>query len=592
MKSNQHFGSRGSFIATLITVLSLFAGLTPVNGSDNSARPSYSFPPLLEGSRWPEVNFSHFPPSELYESGSGGAASLQLPICSSEIAKDCIESLVLIQPDGTEIAGIFDGYIPVTWTGQCTMLPSGELIPKECGIHIPTDRVIDYEENLARNHTAGSRDSLWTFPSISTEFQFLLSVGLRGRLIEKGGTSFSAKDSGDKISWSSFVTNLIPVVISAGTEGRMAPLPPSIGWANEGVQCFSQGSQLPLCASFAPYSGKDDFKLSIRLDSILDFLPANQWMSARAENAAIESEPIAGSQGRRLVLSGGFTRVHAGIFDFESDEATFQKYDCIVSNQYVASRQNFSQEYDSTLEKCLSTENGEIDELMYSQFKRGDKISTEGDQSISVYLWSGFSALADPRILRTNSVWRFRTLEYSRQGSFSASNRKLIGCLDEFGSKNRKFDIAGISFSDASIFSPDPPSWNESDQSLNFKLAGVHKDLDGELVRGFYGLRIRDSFAKCLWPVNPSNSKAELSVINSDGKTQVVTSSSSLRSDFWNFSIDGLHFSVPKIKIQVKDLSSPPAAKQPKSQKVIRCVKGKKTVKTSATRCPSGYKRV
>jgi hypothetical protein len=111
-------------------------------------------------------------------------------------------------------------------------------------------------------------------------------------------------------------------------------------------------------------------------------------------------------------------------------------------------------------------------------------------------------------------------------------------------------------------------------------------------------LVLREDVAKCLWGKNLLNTKAVIEVLNSDGTSQVATTTFKVLNGYVYFRAAGFHFSVPKIKVSVVDAvtapSPTPKVLTPVSKKSIKCVKGKITKKVTAAnpKCPSGYKKV
>jgi hypothetical protein len=117
-----------------------------------------------------------------------------------------------------------------------------------------------------------------------------------------------------------------------------------------------------------------------------------------------------------------------------------------------------------------------------------------------------------------------------------------------------------------------------------------------------------------MWPGNnvSKSPKVEVSVINSDGTTQVATTSFKIENGFLVVNARGFHFSAPTVQLKVIKAENPtpvvsasptpmasekavvaaPVIKSPKKV-TISCIKMKTLKKITGTnpKCPSGYKK-
>jgi hypothetical protein len=567
-------------VIALVGCLSfLFSSASTTLAGYDSSKSAVAFPPDLEKSRWPVVSFSYIPSTDVYSKLVDLQSAIwQFPICTTITQQDCIENLETQSTDGQWIKGEFNGYVPVTWGGPCRWYETTTVIlPVGCGKWTIATKEIDYQGNTARNYDDAARDTLWTFPSISTNFQFLLSSGLEGDLYgEKNTLGNTPKESkGDRIVWSKFTTSLIPVLVTQGTETYRGSLPAENGYVQEGINCYPQGTKPALCFNFTDYASSDRFRVTIRMKTSLDVFKYQNWMSSRATNAEYNFGSGLDAASRRLVLSGDFAKIRTGIFEFNRDEESFKKYNCVMDA-------SFDNQFEGKVdfEKCATNQ---VNQMMFDQWKNTGALETNGDSSYALLLWSGFEKIAPARILRTNNSWIFRTSTVSKKQVEFAKCSTTDAAKSNF--------VVGNSFSNASVFSPEPPKWDAVNQSLDFKLAGVHQDENGTVISGFYGLNILESVAKCLWNVNPSAAKVVVSVVTSDGTTQVSTTSSGFLRGFLNFRVSGFHYSVNVIKVKLIDSNK--LNKAVAKKVTITCVKGKVTKKVTAAspKCPVGYKK-
>jgi hypothetical protein len=156
--------------------------------------------------------------------------------------------------------------------------------------------------------------------------------------------------------------------------------------------------------------------------------------------------------------------------------------------------------------------------------------------------------------------------------------------------------VNGFMSTNATVYEPSPPTWDEESGSLDFAIAAPHLDsLGGEKI-GTYNLSIKDSVARCLWGNAAISGKATVSVVNSDGTNQVATTTYGSDKGWVNFQAAGFHFSAPTVKVKLEALkinSDVPRQVTTRSiPKKIICIKGKsaKTLIGLNPKCPAGYK--
>ena len=180
-------------------------------------------------------------------------------------------------------------------------------------------------------------------------------------------------------------------------------------------------------------------------------------------------------------------------------------------------------------------------------------------------------------------------------------------------------------FRSATVFIPGPPSFNESEGTLDYKVLAPHSLPDGTVFKGTYDLLISSTLARCIYKFTSAPIKATVSVVSDAGVTQIVTTSITERDSFIHLAANGFTFSNPTIKVKlsqdvvVSPSTSPtpsvsatptptpeplvtpsptPAAKTPlvviqAKKTTITCAKGKLIKKVSGVKptCPAGYKK-
>lgn len=182
--------------------------------------------------------------------------------------------------------------------------------------------------------------------------------------------------------------------------------------------------------------------------------------------------------------------------------------------------------------------------------------------------------------------------------------------------------ITGLVTTNATVFIPGPPSFNESEGSLDYKVLAPHLLADGTVFKGTYDLLISSALARCIYKFTNAPVKATVSVVSDAGVTQVVTTTISEKDGFIRLSANGFTFSNPTIKVKltqdavvvptptptptptstpapvVTELPAPTPTPSPTVKAVVKkttitCVKGKTAKKVTAIKpvCPTGYKK-
>ena len=175
----------------------------------------------------------------------------------------------------------------------------------------------------------------------------------------------------------------------------------------------------------------------------------------------------------------------------------------------------------------------------------------------------------EPEVWKIDAAPNFNSRAY---GDFQS-------CIDN------KPGISGLITTNATVYNPKPPSWDDEEATLNYQVAGPELLSDGSKNRGNYLLAIRTDVASCLWKSDLKNAKATVEVTYGDGTSgaQIATTTLSQNKGWLYFSASGFHFSAPIIKVKLL----------PAKVFKITCVKGKaiKTVKGTSPKCPTGYQK-
>lgn len=180
--------------------------------------------------------------------------------------------------------------------------------------------------------------------------------------------------------------------------------------------------------------------------------------------------------------------------------------------------------------------------------------------------------------------WEFHTL-----GDFQ--NSRLNPC---FASAS---GLIGLVSTNSTTYADGPPAL--VDQTLNYKVESAHFTSKGQEFQGTYSLNLRSDIARCIYGFSSAPINAAVSVVSSNGQTQIVSTSFSEINGWINFAANGFTFSAPTVKVKLTqdvpaktpDPISTSAPKPIVKATTISCVKGEGIKKVTALKptCPKGY---
>lgn len=171
------------------------------------------------------------------------------------------------------------------------------------------------------------------------------------------------------------------------------------------------------------------------------------------------------------------------------------------------------------------------------------------------------------------SQWSFQTLNLA-----DTTAAELSKCTSSVSS------LAGLIFTNASVFSSGAPSFDKAAGTLDYKVASPHTKADGSLTTGTYDLVLNSNVARCLYGFSKAPIGANVSVVSNDGQTQVATTVIKEANGFFRMGAYGFGFSSPTIKMKITQVGSASS---------ITCVKGKTSKKVAGVNpvCPAGFKK-
>ncbi len=214
------------------------------------------------------------------------------------------------------------------------------------------------------------------------------------------------------------------------------------------------------------------------------------------------------------------------------------------------------------------------------------------------YMMNSFNLMQkymNEKAISMPTFWSVRNVESSQVTN--ASGQKGLDCLYKSGGNKGK--ILGFVNTNATAYSSGPPTFNESEGALEYRVAAPHFAKDGSEFKGMYSLQIDSNVARCMFGTIGTAVKATVSVLSKDGQNTVSTTTVNESNGMFKFLAAGFTFSSPTIRVKLENapavIASPtPATPKPAVVlKKITCVKGKtvKTISAVNPKCPSGFKK-
>lgn len=235
----------------------------------------------------------------------------------------------------------------------------------------------------------------------------------------------------------------------------------------------------------------------------------------------------------------------------------------------------------------------------------GDSAATE--ETMQIFL--EWVKIAKDKAVASKSTWSVRTMrgeEMTEKSECYRGDQMLVG----FVATNSTVYLAG------------PPTFNNEEKSLDYKVASPHFNKSGKQNIGTYSLLMRADTARCVYGFKDAPINATVSVLSSDGYAQVATTRVAQEDGWLSLSAYGFGYSSPTVRVAIREvLPEPVASATPEStptpsptstlepsfskaegvvkspqknvKKTIACTKGKEIKKVSAIKpkCPKGWKK-
>jgi hypothetical protein len=330
------------------------------------------------------------------------------------------------------------------------------------------------------------------------------------------------------------------------------------------------------CVIAENFTGNEEVSVTIRQDKAL-----TGWLFGRMQNAQFLISPL-DDQFNKIRITGESTFVPP--LKASLAKKDISKYPKL--ERYLKTVFNGSDKFEGRFNYNFKNQDGTWstydDFLKIPETKMLSQIYNRWD------LFTAFEELLKPLQLTavnngiyaapaTNSiVWNFSSAIYESADSSpcSADRTKLHGLV----------------VTNAPLYETGPPKFESG--VLNYRVAGIHNNLDGSEFKGEYNFVVRSDTARCYYGFSNAPIEARVTVVSNDGTEQIATVVVSERENLLQLSARGFTFSSPTIKVK---LSQPvPITKVPAKTKItkITCVRGKsvKVVSGVNPKCPSGFK--
>ena len=444
--------------------------------------------------------------------------------CSDDVRSNCVNSVVATGPDGIRHYGSFVENFPGKTKYSFTGNPSANLPSSGSNfiVSIPT-----------LPHSQGDK--------------YLVAIGLSG---QKHGVD-------SKFTLNNFQAGIFAVTVINGSykvpyAAQSANQYVNVGmYAGDSSGWDNNENMLPACAQLTedrcalawPLPLDVNFEVTLKLDTEI-----NGWLHGRLQDASAKISR--NSNGQQIVTISGNpvevpivyslyprTAVPTIVTDFYKNDKRFE----IEGYRFGLPNSN-----ETSIVKGLN--------LYVTQ------------EFPAALMW--YRAISD-KAPYAATAWSVRTIQNQSLGK---------GC--ENGSK----EISGLVSTNSNMYVAEPPFFNKQDMTLDYQVASPHYLPDGSVFKGSYNLVIRSDFARCVYGFTSAPISAKVSVLSSDGTSQLATTVLSERDGWLRLSASNFTFSSPTLKVKLS---------QAKNQ-TITCVKSKSSKKLTGTnpKCPTGYRKV
>lgn len=466
--------------------------------------------------------------------------------CSAELTTDCITKVSAINAEGKEVNGTFVEAFP----GETALVYRGDP-----SIDLPTGSSAFIVEFPGIEHAGGREFLVVAFMSGSRGF---------------GATKFTLEN---------FNTGIFAISRVAGSCRTPRPDPEIrsdhilAGDQINGGGCDPEipGATKPICAMSSAKHCAVPWTLPLDVTFGISFklkTKVKGWLHGRLKeavatiNTASDGDQLLTIQGKPSIVPG----IHAW-YPKSSLPTVLRNY---YSNKSQVSIDSTGGGWPSSDGKSVNGPDG----LPYSILKLGSDYSEGSFPETLAWI----SAVGDKATYAPTS-WAFRSIE--AQGYES--------CMRGADS------LSGLVSTNSTMYVGSPPTFDKESQSLDYKVMSPHYLPNGEEFKGSYDLVIRSAVARCIYGFTSAPVSATISILSSDGTSQVATTTFNERNGWMYLIARGFTFSAPTLRVKLSQAVMPSKnVSTPSAKRVtITCMKGKNSKKVSSVKpvCPSGWKK-
>jgi hypothetical protein len=489
-----------------------------------------------------------------------------LPYCKTLIelaveVTDCIESLEARVANNDWVVGKLVRYQPVRWQPRYIKISDAASNIVEF-----SDAKIDLPADSIANTFTGSRGAIWTFDGIKHDIgnEFLYFADAYGVAID------------GRVDWNQgfLKSNLYPVSVSDVKNVQNPTFPNVPIYSRDDSGTCVIDSTRRFCVKQSKFPADIRFRVTLKLNKAGASISSDRWFITRTTNPALTITPSGVDQ----------------TFVFEGEPVSVQVPTISLPREEVPMRE-FVKSWYSSLNKGSPDLEVEIERGVPYHLNSTGSISNSNSTG-STKVFAGWEPFMKYATLKELSGW-----------TFTNESDSLTPALSRCPKSAR---YPGLVASNSTAVEPGPPTYNNTDESLEYRVAAPHLTENGAKNVGTYSLYVSSDIAKCLWGDNLNSAKASVSILNDDGSVQVAAAVLKSDSNGLTFQVSGFHYSTGVIKISLMERDSTPSPTSPgtpvpateskvvsRKKTTITCIKVKVTKKVTAVKplCPKGYKK-
>lgn len=178
-----------------------------------------------------------------------------------------------------------------------------------------------------------------------------------------------------------------------------------------------------------------------------------------------------------------------------------------------------------------------------------------------------FAKYVDDQSVAEPALWNFSSLDFQTRYDTTGCFRSTSGLL-------------GIVTTNSIAYLDGPPRYQRG--FLNYTVAGLHKNRNGEVFNGTYDLVMRSDVARCVYGFSKAPISATISIAGSGDKT-IATTVVGEKNGWLKLAAYGFSFSAKNIKIKLTQKKTTVTCVTSNNPKLIRKVTG------YSPSCPAGY---